>query len=341
MKIAIHHRNKGFSTSWIDFCKKNDVVYKLVDCYSNEIIYELKDCDALMWHINQANPKDFLFAKQLIYSLHISGKPVFPNPFTCWHFDDKVGQKYLLESIGAPFVPTYVFYDRAEALAWVNNVNFPKVFKLRKGAGSAHVRLVENRSVARRLVKKAFRKGFSLYNASANLKERWRKFRNGKTGIFNVAKGVARFIYPTEFSKVAGKERGYVYFQDFIPDNDSDTRIIVVDGKAFAIRRMVRENDFRASGSGYVKYGKENFNEDTVKLSFELAEKLKTQSLAIDFVFKNGRPLIVELSFGYVKEVYEDCEGYWDRDLNWHEGSFNPQHWMVESIMRKVHKENK
>ena len=96
----------------------------------------MDDCDALMWHHFQTNPKAILFAKQLLFALEQSGKKVFPDFRTGWHFDDKLGQKYLLEAIDAPLVPSYVFYDKKEALEWVQKTDFPKVFKLRGGAGS-------------------------------------------------------------------------------------------------------------------------------------------------------------------------------------------------------------
>ena len=336
MKIAIHHRNKGFSSHWVSYCKKHNIPFKIVDCYSDTIISDLQDCDALMWHFHQTNCKDVLFAKQLVYSLETAGMEVFPDFHTGWHFDDKVGQKYLLESVGAPLVPSYVFYDRSRAMEWVDNTTFPKVFKLRRGAGAAQVQLVNSRREARKLVKKAFGKGFSQYPAGSNLKERWRKYRKGKTTIWDVAKGVLRLGYTTDFDRVTGNERGYAYFQDFVPENDSDIRVIVIDGKAFAIKRMVRDNDFRASGSGEVEYKKELFDRDTVALAFQIAEELKSQSLALDFVYKEGKPMIIELSFGFTTEVYEPCEGYWDRDMNWHDGPFNPQNWMVESLMKKA-----
>ncbi len=76
------------------------------------------------------NPRDILFAKQLLFSLEQSGIIVFPDFNTGWHFDDKVGQKYLLETIDAPLVPSYVFYSKKEALEWDEQTNFPKVFKL-------------------------------------------------------------------------------------------------------------------------------------------------------------------------------------------------------------------
>ena len=135
---------------------------------------------------------------------------------------------------------------------------------------------------------------------------------------------------------VAGREKGYVYFQEFIPGNEYDIRVIVIDGKAFAIKRLVRENDFRASGSGSILYEKKHFKNETIKLSFEIANKLESQSLAIDYVYKNGIPLIVEISYGFVKEGYYNCEGFWDEQLRWNDGPFDAQGWMVETVVKQI-----
>jgi glutathione synthase/RimK-type ligase-like ATP-grasp enzyme len=336
MKIAIHYKKNDFSSKWIEYCQKNGIDYKIVNCYDNNIIDHMNDCDALMWHFNQSNPKDVLFAKQLLFSLETAGKKVFPDFHTSWHFDDKVGQKYLLEAVGAPLVPSYVFYDKQKALDWIKETRFPKVFKLRRGAGSAHVKLVRNKTEARKLVNKAFLRGFSQYDKIANLKDRWYKYRKGRAGLWDVTKGILRLAKTTEFAKVAGNERGYIYFQDFIPNNDFDVRVVVIGDNAFAIKRMVREGDFRASGSGSVLYEKHHFDESTIRLSFDIIDKTKSKCLAIDYVFAEGKPFIVELSFGFIKEVYYQCEGYWDRSLKWHEGAFDAQGWMVESLLEKV-----
>jgi glutathione synthase/RimK-type ligase-like ATP-grasp enzyme len=340
MRIAIHYKENDFSSKWIEYCEKHQIDYKIVNCYDNNIIEQVDDCDALMWHFSQSSPKDILFAKQLIFALKSAGKRVFPNFYTAWHFDDKVGQKYLLEGIEAPLVPSYVFYDKERTFQWIMDTSFPKVFKLRRGAGSAHVKLAENSSEAKKLVKKAFSKGFSQYDKVQNLKDRWYKYRDGKTGLWNVTKGLLRFAKTTEFAKVAGPEKGYVYFQDYIPNNDFDIRVIVIDGKAFAIKRLVRERDFRASGSGHVLFEKHHFDEEVIQLSFEIAKKIDSQCLAIDYVFQDGKPLIVELSYGFVKEVYYSCKGYWDRELNWYEGPFNAQGWMVESLLKEIRKKS-
>ena len=131
---------------------------------------------------------------------------------------------------------------------------------------------------------------------------------------------------------MSGKAWGYVYLQEFIPNNDSDYRVIVIKDKAFAIKRYTRPNDFRASGSGYIEYQKENFDDELLRTSFAIADKVKTQCVAFDFVYKNEKPLLVEMSYGYRKEGYYDCEGYWDSNLNWYAGAFNPYEWIIEDL---------
>ena len=80
--IAIHH-SSGFAERWITYCEKNNIPYKLVNAYDNDIVSQLKDCDAFMWHHSHQNYKDVLFAKQLLYSLQMAGKKVFPDFNTC------------------------------------------------------------------------------------------------------------------------------------------------------------------------------------------------------------------------------------------------------------------
>ena len=333
MKIAIHDTKGSFSERWIAFCDSNNIDYKVVDCFKSDKINQLSDCDSLVWHFSQNNPRAILFAKQLIYSIQVSVKKVFPDFNTVWHFDDKVGQKYLLESIGAPLVTTWIFFDRREAMDWIQTCSFPKVFKLRGGAGSQNVKLVASIKEATRLIRKAFGKGFPAYDPSGSLRERWRKYKLGNTNLTDLIEGLVRFVIPPPYSRIRGKARGYIYFQEFVPDNDHDIRVVVIGDKAFAIKRLVRRGDFRASGSGNILYDKELFDNYTIRSSFELANKLKTQCVAFDYVYQNGKPLVLEISYGFSPEGYDLCPGYWDHDLIWHEGKFDPYGWMIEQVV--------
>lgn len=334
MKIGIHHSNGSFSDRWIEYCIQNEIEYKIVDCYKNDIISQLSDCDALMWHFSHGDYRDALFAKQLLNTVEHSGKKVFPDYRTNWHFDDKVGQKYLFEQIGAPLVPSYVFYSKEDALQWAESTTYPKVFKLRGGAGSSNVKLIINKSQAKSTIKKAFTRGFSQFDRLAYFKDRYNKFRSGKDTLLGLIKGFGRLFITTEYAKMKPKEKGYVYFQDFIPENEFDIRVIVIGDKAFAIKRMVRNNDFRASGSGVIIYEKENINKKTILLSFNLAEQLQTQCAAFDFVYDNdNNHLVVEVSYGFNQTGYEKCVGYWDKRLEFHAGKINPQEWMIKHLI--------
>jgi hypothetical protein len=258
MKIAIHNRPGSFSDRWITYCKENNINYKIVNCYDSNIVEQLKHCAGLMWHWSHEDYREQNFARQMIYSLEKTGIIVFPNFETCWHFDDKVGQKYLLEALGAPLVPAYVFYSKEDALQWVKETEFPKVFKLRGGASSFNVKLVKDRKAARELIRRAFGQGFALSDKYADLKQRFWELRRDKNfrAIIKVLKGFVRLVWQRPGIELLPIQKGYVYFQDFIPNNEYDDRVVVIGNRAIAIRRYNRKNDFRASGSGLLKHDK-------------------------------------------------------------------------------------
>jgi len=334
--IVSHRNDQSFSKRWIEYCENQCIKYKVIDCYKNDVIDQIKNCDIIMWHHHHMSPKDILFAKQLLFSLEHSGKIVFPDFKTNWHFDDKLGQKYLLESMGMPLVPSYIFYTKKEAYEWISKAIFPKVFKLRRGAGSWNVSLINNKRNALKVLNIAFGKGFRQYRSFPVIKEQWRKYNLGLIDSTSMLKTFLRIVKEPEYSANIGRERGYVYFQDYIENNDCDIRVIVIYEKAFAIKRINRKNDFKASGSGNISYEKNNFNDATIRLSFDLAKKLQTQCVAFDYVYQNEKPLVVEISYGFSAEVYDPCVGYWDKNMNWYEGRFNPYAWMVDGLLKSV-----
>lgn len=331
--IGIHHRKGSFSSAWIEYCKRTNIPYKIVDCYSPSVLNDLQDCDALMWHYHHAHVKDAIIAKELLYSLEHSGKVVFPDFKTAWHFDDKVGQKYLLEALDIPVIKSQVFLDKKEALEWISKENFPKVFKLRSGSGAAFVKLLKSKKEAVKYIKKGFGSGFRHYDRFGNLKERWRKYRLGMADLPDVLKGLGRLFYTTDFDRFKSRERGYVYFQDFIPENKFDIRVVVIGKRAFAIKRFVRKDDFRASGSGLKALGKDEFNDALIGHSFNIAKKIESQCIAFDFLYENDRPLLIEMSYGFMSS---STSGYWDSNLNWHQTDATPQEWMVDVVLNEI-----
>jgi len=341
-KIAIHHRPGSFSDYWIEWCKTNNVPFKIVNAYDSNIIADLNDCDGFMWHSHHDSYADQLFARQLTLALDHMGKKVFPDVSTFWHFDDKIAQKYLFEVAGVQHVPIHIFYTKEKALEWLTLATFPLVFKLRGGAGSINVKLVKELRDAVRLVNRAFGSGFPVIDVYAIAKQaRWEYIRDKKPR--QLLRAI--YYYLRAFSglkpssmQFRERQRGYIYFQDFIPQNTFDHRLIVIGNRCFCIQRGVREGDFRASGSGLLSYNQDLFPEKIIQTAFQIAAKFKTQSLALDFLYsESGDPLVVEMSYAFPRGKFaEDCPGYFDITLKWHNVKCIQPVLMIEDFMKSI-----
>ena len=253
--LAIHHCKHSYSDRWVMYCDDHAIPYKLVNCLDSDIIQQLASCEALLWNWHHGDPREQLIARSVIMAAEAMGLTVFPSTATCWHFDDKIAQKYLLEALGAPLVPTYVFCSLDQALQWTAETSYPKVFKLRKGAGSSNVKLVRSAKEASALTRQAFSSGFSpVPHYGQDVLKRYRTARS-RGDLLNAFKRIPQVLADIRSSKrLMGLERGYVYFQEFIPNNNFDTRVTVIGDRAFAFTRNVRPGDFRASGSGDIVY---------------------------------------------------------------------------------------
>ena len=198
---------------------------------------------------------------------------------------------------------------------------------MKGGAGSTNVSLIKNKKQALSLINKAFGKGFSSFNRYEHFKERVRRFKSRQESFIGVLKGFARIFITNTYSKKISRDRNYVYFQDFIPNNEFDIRVVVIKDKAIAERRKVRAGDFRASGSGIFDYS--NIDDKIIEIAFSIAEKMKVQSVAFDFLYKENTPLIIEISYAFGINGIIKSPGYWNRDLSFISGPFDPRIWML------------
>ena len=75
-------------------------------------------------------------------------------------------------------------------------------------------------------------------------------------------------------------------------------------------------------------------NRQTLRIAINSGTR-KVDELAYDYVFDaDNNPKLVEISYGFANKVYDPCTGYWDEQMNWHAGTFNPYGWMVELMLK-------
>ena len=67
----------------------------------------------------------------------------------------------------------------------------------------------------------------------------------------------------------------------------------------------------------------------------QYCQEIESACTAFDFVIHAGKPLIVEISYGFAISAYDSCPGYWDSNMNWYESHFNPQEWIIKDMLNK------
>ena len=50
----------------------------------------------------------------------------FPDLNTCWHYDDKIRQFYIFNSLGYPLIESYIFWEKENALKWADRAELPR-----------------------------------------------------------------------------------------------------------------------------------------------------------------------------------------------------------------------
>lgn len=134
-------------------------------------------------------------------------------------------------------------------------------------------------------------------------------------------------------------ERGYFYVQEYLPGNEFDTRVTIIGDRAFAFRRFVRPNDFRASGSGCIDYDPTSIDERCIQIAFESSKKVGSQCLAYDFVQgPDDSPVVIEVCYGFVAQAVFNCPGHWDSQMEFHIGQMWPQDAILLDLTNTIEK---
>jgi hypothetical protein len=325
---------QSFSEVWIQLAEHAGIDVRAVNAFAPDFFDQLVGCNGFMWKFHHS-ALNRLFAKRLLPAIeHGMGIPTFPAWKTCWHFDDKVAQHYLLDAAGIPTPQTCVFWQSAPALEFCRRASYPLVIKLAQGAYSANVRLVPSAAEARYWVHQMFGSGVTSLTGSPLRMARRRLRYAARLLLGRSERGSG---LPDD------RQQGYVLLQEFLAGNEFDTRVAVIGDRAFAFRRFNRPNDFRASGSGRIDWDPAQIDLEVVRLAFRVAQHLQTQSVAVDGLRRGEERLITEISYSYESWAVRNCPGHWvlhgdpaTARLSWVEGHMAPEEAIFEDFVAEV-----
>ncbi len=214
--------------------------------------------------------------------------PIYPTPTEIYIYENKRYLYSWLRSNQLPHPATDIFYNKLEAIEFIQNKNFPIIAKANIGASGSGVKIIHNRYEAESYILNAF--------SSKGVSRRWGpNFAKGNI----IKRGFHYILNPSDIKKKVKKyktvkgdtKKGFVIFQEYIP-HDFEWRIVAIGDSYFAHKKLkIRE---KASGSTL-----KNYDNPPLKLldfAREIMEKFNFTSQAIDvFETTDGKLLINEM----------------------------------------------
>lgn len=331
-----HNRLSSYSQKFFQLMVLNKIPCKLIDPNSQSLISDLGECTHLLFHHSQGDTDLKIY--ETIYNIahRVLGIRCFPDYDVFWQYEDKIKEYYLLKSGKFPVVDSYVFWNIEHADAFLLKARYPMVVKLPKGAASNNVVLVNSPEEGRNINKQVFTKG--VKHGRLNNKTNLMSWRNA--GVIRYSKNSLRsFLINTGVIRDKSHfpewqiQKDAIIYQKYLPNNSYDQRIAVIGNRAFGARRFVRENDFRASGSGKSDLDPSRIDLRCIEIAFSISKKFNFSSMGYDFIYDDKKPYINEFGYCFADYIVRSCPGYWDDKLEWHGQTNWPQHYQLEDFL--------
>lgn len=247
---------------FIQTCKELDIEYEIFDPLREDFISEVKKSNIEIFlvrpsHKTQLARQMFLEKVEIIASE--LGKEVYPTIKEQKIYEAKRTLAYFLQANNIAHPKTWIFYDKKEAMTFIETSKFPLVFKTHNGAGASGVEILKSKNHAKKVVNACF----NNYYLNKSI---------------------------TDYRDI---DYGYVLLQEFIKDA-REHRIIKIGKSWFGHEKALNGQSEFMSGSGVNLWTR-----PTAKiLDFcrDIAEKHDFTTMCFDiFEDKNGNFLVNEL----------------------------------------------
>ena len=257
--ISEYFISKGFKTNVLTY---NEFISN--DKYLNNIYGNY------FFYASSQYPSYYSYIEDILLFIKDNGGIIIPEYSLFKAHENKFLQelnkkKLLIESPKSILVGTI-----EEGLETIKTFTYPIVAKLSSGFGSSSVSLLHSENEAISYLDK---------NLTDTVKKRKNIFkRDNKLEKYNGK-------YPLKTGKLI--------FQEFIKDLTYDWKILIFGEKLFYLKRNIKKDDFRASGSGNFD-NKSKPNRKIMDFAYSVKEKLGTPFASLDVIEKDGKCMLIE-----------------------------------------------
>jgi glutathione synthase/RimK-type ligase-like ATP-grasp enzyme len=247
---------------WTKYCRfldNNSFGYDICDIHAHDWIENVRQFDIVVGFVS-CWPWDLEeVRKKYLFLEKFLGIATYPSPDHAYLYEDKILEVYISEVCGIPYAKTHVSHDKDDALRLIQELQYPVVSKIVPASGSVGVELITTPKHARRVVEHAF--------STAGRKSHM----------------------------VSSRQKNYIYFQDFVPNDGYDIRVMVIGNWAFGYYRRAPEGDFRASGMHLVE--KRELPEEAMKIALDANKAIRSPMLVVDMLHGlDGKYYVIEIS---------------------------------------------
>lgn len=271
------------------------VIKKTFSEMANSDISEISGCYIFYTSSESLEYKEYI--KGIVYELG-KNNVLLPDFDMLMCHEDKCYQELLKKRKKIESLHAECFGCVKELEEKKESFQYPVVMKQYSGAGSISVFKAETSKQLIKIAKKM--------NRNKEFYEYYAKF------WYKKLKGKLDSEYQYDDSHL-----GRLVVQEFVPNLENDWKVLVFGKKVYCLYRGIRENDFRASGSGKFKY--ETPPVEILDFAYDVFERMNVPFLSLDLCMdKDKKVYLIEFQgvhFGPYTLI--NSEQYYVKEDTW------------------------
>ena len=284
--------------------QKNNIPYEIIRYGAEDFWKKALSATHFIARFKGFEP-DLSIGHAILPLLEDAGVRCMPDYNSFQFCGDKLRLAAFYSAKNIPSPQTIPVFSSADVDRWKKEVGiYPVVGKLRKGASSANVVLIQDADQLDRISTRLFE-------------------HNMVDGQMDPS---SRDQLVSAFKRRPVVTDQCLLLQEFAEGNDGDHRIITIGRRAFYYRRSNRPNDFRASGSGILSHEIDRTDPELTQLALALSQRFRFPMMVYDFLSK-PRPMLTEMNYATVGKYVSDCPGYFTPDGDFEPHDNRPPQW--------------
>ena len=285
---------------WALACEKFGIDHDIIDLTSYNWMEEIIRSRANFFLLKP--PGTFqhfktLYDERLYIIVKVLGLKTYPSYEECYVYENKKFLSYYLQAKKIPHPKTMVFYNKEEALIFVDRFSLPIVAKTSIGASGSGVQIIKSKDQSKQYIRKAFstkgiKRLFGPNRVTGSPKKWFLKSIQNPSYFFSKL---------NKYFSIHGRgQRDFVIFQEYIP-HEFEWRVAKI-GESYFAHKKIKYLD-KCSGTTGIDYVTPD--ENLLYFVKDLCEKNMFNFMSIDlFEDQNGGYLVNELQtiFGHVQD---------------------------------------